>query len=88
MSAQGARRWLRLALLVIGNALVFLMLPELRRLSTDEARSLFIQPGGPGFAYAAFHYNEKGNRFVAEVLYRRLMAYPTVTRALDDPEAG
>jgi hypothetical protein len=60
------------------------LLPELRRLSTDEAKSLFILPGGPGFARAELHYNEKGNRFISEVLYRRLMAHPTVTRALGD----
>ena len=64
------------------------LLPELRRLSKDEAKSLFILPGGPGFAHAEFHYNEKGNRFISEVLYRRLMAHPPVTRALGDPEAG
>ena len=64
------------------------LLPELRRLSKDEAKSLFILPGGPGFAHAEFHYNEKGNRFISDVLYRRLMAHPTVTRALGDSEAG
>lgn len=64
------------------------LLPELRRLSTEDAKSLFILPGGLDFARGEFHYNEQGNRFIAEVLYRRLMAHPAVARALDAPDSG
>lgn len=87
---QFSRRWVEVMRehSAAAGILYIDLLPELRRLSKDEARSLFILPGGPGFAHAEFHYNEKGNRFVAEVLYRRLMAHPTVTRALGLADAG
>ena len=45
---------------------------------------MFIVPGEVDFPYAAKHYNERGNRFIAEALHRTLMARPSISQALFD----
>jgi len=61
---------------------------ELRGLSRRALMGLYIQPGEVDFQGAAFHYNEKGNRVIAERLYRRLLARPDTRRALGTDRSG
>ncbi len=61
---------------------------ELRQLSRRALMALYIQPGEVDFHGAAYHYNEKGNRLIAERLYRRLLARPDTRRALGADRSG
>lgn len=61
---------------------------DLRQLPADRAKALFLPAEAiREFAMAAGHYSAEGNLFVAEALYRRLLAIPDAARALapEDP---
>lgn len=57
--------------------LVYLdFLDDFRRLPPAELDKLFIAPGAVDFPGAAGHYTEAGNAFIADLIYRRLLAGP------------
>jgi len=49
---------------------------DFRRLPPGELDKLFIGTGAINFPGAAGHYTEAGNAFVADLIYRRLLANP------------
>jgi hypothetical protein len=49
---------------------------DLRRLDLVELNKLFIAKGVVDFPGAAGHYTEAGNAFIADLIYRRLLANP------------
>ena len=52
------------------------VIEELRKLPPQEIEPLFIADGALDYVGAAGHYSEAGNAYVADVLYRRLLAIP------------
>ena len=66
------------------------LLPSFRELPMQEIESLYLGNHLP-FAGAAGHYNEKGNRFVAEALITQLLQLPSIRdlyQALVDPQGS
>jgi hypothetical protein len=55
---------------------------ELKALPSNEVETLFIGGGVVGFAKSGGHYSERGNRFMAESLIRRLRAVEAVSEKL------
>jgi hypothetical protein len=58
---------------------------DLRRLAPTEIDRLFIAKGAIDFPGAAGHYTEEGNRFIADLMYRRLIAIPDTGAKLHRP---
>jgi len=58
-------------------------LDDFRRLPPAELDKLFIAQGAVDFPGAAGHYTEAGNAFIADLIYRRLLASPETTAKLN-----
>jgi hypothetical protein len=57
-------------------------LDDFRRLPPGELDKLFIAQGAVDFPGAAGHYTEAGNAFIADLIYRRLLASPETAAKL------
>lgn len=64
------------------NVLFIDLSDDFRRLSPAEADKLYIPNGAVEAQGAAGHYNETGNAFVADLIYRRLLADPQTAAKL------
>jgi hypothetical protein len=58
-------------------------LDDFRRLPPAELDKLFIAQGAVDFPGAAGHYTEAGNAFIADLIYRRLLASPETAAKLN-----
>ncbi len=58
-------------------------LDDFRRLPPAELDKLFIVQGAVDFPGAAGHYTEAGNAFIADLVYRRLLASPETAAKLN-----
>ena len=58
------------------------MVDDFRRLPASEVDKLFIATGALNFPGAAGHYTEAGNAFVADLIYRQLLANPVTAAKL------
>jgi len=83
------RRWLRSASERRGFVFVDLV-DDFRALPRDSIPWLFYKPPPPRPGGASGHYGELGNQWVADRLYRRLMASPATAARLDptDRDSG
>jgi hypothetical protein len=61
---------------------------DFRRLPLGELGKLFIGTGEVNFPGAAGHYTEAGNAFVADLIYRQLLANPGTAAKLHSQPAG
>ncbi len=59
------------------------LVPALRALPGGQAQRLFLQPGEVDHPGAAGHFNARGNRFVAEALWKALREEAEVSRILE-----
>jgi len=78
------RRWLRLAAVQQGFVFVDLV-EDFRATPRDSTASLFYKAPPPRPGGASGHYGELGNEWVANRLYRHLMAVPATAARLDTP---
>ncbi|MFZ0311801.1 MAG: hypothetical protein WAL85_03755 [Candidatus Korobacteraceae bacterium] len=58
-------------------------LDDFRRLPPGQLDKLFIAQGAVDFPGAAGHYTEAGNAFVADLMYRRMLASPETAAKLN-----
>lgn len=58
------------------------LVTEFRSRPTDAMADLFIPEGGMDYPAAAGHFNEAGNRFVADLIYQRLATHPATAGIL------
>jgi hypothetical protein len=58
------------------------LIEEFRQLSPDGIASLFIAPGAIDFPDAAGHYTVKGNIYISDILYEKLLTLPAVLARL------
>jgi len=77
------REYVRLASKRTGTLFVDLV-DEIGKLPPDETHALFIAEDEIDFPGAAGHYTAKGNKFVAEILYDKLLSIPEVSAKLDE----
>jgi hypothetical protein len=78
------RRWLRLAGVQRGFVFVDLV-EDFRAMPRDSTASLFYKAPPPRPGGASGHYGELGNEWVADRLYRHLVALPATAARLDTP---
>lgn len=55
---------------------------ELDTLTTEQRRQLFLQPGEVDYPGAAGHYSARGNDYIAELIYHRLMEVDRIAHRL------
>ena len=67
------------------GVLYFDLADDFHRLSPQQLDQFFIAPGAIDFPGAAGHYTEAGNAFVADLIYRRLLANPETAAKLHAP---
>jgi hypothetical protein len=60
------------------------LVDEFRKLPAGEVQAMFISDDDIDFPGAAGHYTVKGNKFVAEVLYDKLVSFPEVSAKFDE----
>jgi len=58
------------------------LITEMRQLAPDQIEELFIPEGQIEFLNAAGHYTVAGNKWVAQRLYRRIPAWPHLSRSV------
>ena len=65
------------------------LIDDFRRVPPRSVRTLFIQDDLPGFIASRGHYTEEGNRYIAELILKRIASDPSLARAVGlAPEAG
>jgi hypothetical protein len=69
------------------NLLFIDLIDEFRKLPPQTIENLFIAPGDIDFQYAAGHYTEEGNEFIARTLYDKLSAIPEISDKLGQQSA-
>ena len=70
------------------GVLYFDLSDDFRQLSPQQLDQFFIAPGTVAFPGAAGHYTDAGNAFVADLLYRRLLAKPETAAKFHAQPAG
>lgn len=58
------------------------LVEEFKDWTPDELATMFIPKGALDYQGAAGHYTAKGNQYVADVLYERLLALPEISQKL------
>jgi len=61
------------------------LIADFQNLDQRAVPGLFINDDIPGFIYARGHYNEKGNRYIAELIVRKIANNPALARAVGLP---
>ncbi len=62
------------------NNLFFIdLIDEFRKLPAEYVKNLFIPDGVIKYMDASGHYTEEGNRYIADVLYKKLTAIPEIS---------
>ena len=77
------REYVRLASERTGTLFIDLV-DEFRKLPSDEVQGMFLSDDDIDYPGAAGHYTVKGNEFVAEVLYNKLVSFPGVSAKFDE----
>lgn len=68
---------------VVAEGVRFLdLVPDFRRLPADQLKSLFIQQDIKNYVGSKGHYTAKGNRVIADLIYRQLGALPEMQALL------
>ncbi len=68
----------------IETGLIYIdLIDEFRALSDQEMNDLFIPHGAIDFPGAAGHYTAKGNQYIAEQLYKKLLEQPEIITILE-----
>lgn len=71
------------------NNLIFIdLIDEFQKLPADYMKDLFIPDGVIKFDSAAGHYTEEGNRYIADILYKKMNAIREISEKLNkkDPQ--
>jgi hypothetical protein len=58
------------------------LIEDFKKVLPQEIKKMFISPGVLDYHYAAGHYTEEGNAYIAEMLYNKLIAIPQVSKKL------
>lgn len=61
------------------------LIDDFRRVPRPSVRTLFIQDDLPGFLDSRGHYTEEGNRYIAELIVKRIASDPSIARAAGLP---
>jgi len=70
------------------NLLFIDLVDELRKLPPQYIDRLFIKKGSIHYAFAAGHYTDAGNLFIAQTLYAKLTGIPQILSRLEKIKAG
>ena len=62
------------------------LIEELRNLEQDFVRDLFIQSNVSGYVASSGHYTEKGHRYIAEILVKKIAENPAIMDLVRAPE--
>ncbi len=62
----------------------FDLVQEFKRLPAQQALSFFIGAGDTQYASGIGHYNEKGNVYIANLIYKKLLTLPEISEKLKD----
>jgi lysophospholipase L1-like esterase len=62
----------------------FDLVQEFKKLPAQQALSFFIAEGDTQYASGVGHYNEKGNVYIANLIYKKLLAIPEIDEKLKD----
>jgi hypothetical protein len=58
------------------------LIEDFKKVLPQEIKKMFISPGVLDYHYAAGHYTEEGNAYIAEMLYNKLIAIPQISERL------
>ncbi len=81
-AGEDLRRYLRKELEPRGF-LYWDLTEDFQKLPVREMKKMFIAPGQVAFRNAQGHYTAEGNKFAAELIYKRMLATPTIAQRLN-----
>jgi hypothetical protein len=58
------------------------LIEDFKNVPPQEIKKMFISPEVLDYQYAAGHYTEEGNAYIAEMLYKKLIAIPQISKKL------
>jgi hypothetical protein len=68
---------------VANDKIVYIDLIEnFKKVPPQDIKKMFIAPGVLDYYYAAGHYTEEGNAYIAEMLYNKLIGIPEISKKL------
>jgi len=59
------------------------LIDEFQKLPVQDVDDLFIPAGTIGYFNSAGHYTEEGNRYIADILYKKLIDIPEISEKLN-----